>query len=94
MRISQIRLGRSSRPIRNSSIRTPSSETWVIWSMSVTSRRTEGPIMTPATRYPSTLPRPNRRLIGTNSTDAVSSTTSVWIIPLCNPAAATAGDRF
>ncbi len=44
------RLGSSSRPTRNSSITTPSSETCATRSKSVTSARPQGPIATPATR--------------------------------------------
>ena len=44
------RLGSSSRPTRNSSITTPSSETCVTIAKSVTSPSPQGPIATPANR--------------------------------------------
>ena len=49
-RITQSRRGRSSSPIRNSSMTTPSDAISAIWSTSVTSRRPDGPIATPASR--------------------------------------------
>ncbi|MNF95603.1 hypothetical protein D3C84_783660 [compost metagenome] len=49
-RITQRRLGESSRPMMKSSSTTPSSETWATLSRSVTRRSTEGPISTPPSR--------------------------------------------
>jgi hypothetical protein len=50
-RISQSRLGRSSRPTRNSIITTPSSAKCMTWWPSVPTRpRTKGPMATPASR--------------------------------------------
>ncbi len=49
-RMAQIRARRSSRPMMNSSIKTPSSLMSAMLVTSVTSRRPDGPIRTPATR--------------------------------------------
>ncbi len=49
-RMTQIRCARSSSPIRNSSISTPSSEIWVILLTSRTRPRPDGPISTPASK--------------------------------------------
>ena len=66
--------GCSSRPMTNSSSATPSSAKCRIFSTSVTNFRHQGPMMTPAARYPSTAPSRNRRNSGTATTAAARKT--------------------
>ncbi len=49
-RMTHRRCGRSSSPIRNSSMTTPSSDTWAMSLRSVTRRSPDGPMATPASR--------------------------------------------
>ncbi len=71
------RCGRTSSPIRNSSITTPRLAIEAMASTSVISPSPAGPIAMPASRYPSTLPNPARRVSGTAMVAAASRTTRV-----------------